>query len=132
MKLLIINPGSTSTKLALYDGAEKLVQESLDHDAAELQQYHTIAEQVPMRLSVIRSFMERNGIEEKELAAVIECFLDTQSKENRVLFMRRYWYADSPQEIASAIGSTPNSVTVRLYRIREKLRHSLEKEGLLV
>ena len=71
MKLLIINPGSTSTKLALYDGAEKLVQESLDHDAAELQQYHTIAEQVPMRLSVIRSFMERNGIDEKELAAVI-------------------------------------------------------------
>ena len=71
MKLLIINPGSTSTKLALYDGAEKLVQESLDHDAAELQQYHTIAEQVPMRLSVIRSFMERNGIDENELAAVI-------------------------------------------------------------
>ena len=71
MKLLIINPGSTSTKLALYDGAEKLVQESLDHDAAELQQYHTIAEQVPMRLSVIRSFMERNGIDQKELAAVI-------------------------------------------------------------
>ena len=71
MKLFIINPGSTSTKLALYDGAEKLVQESLDHDAAELQQYHTIAEQVPMRLSVIRSFMERNGIDEKELAAVI-------------------------------------------------------------
>ena len=71
MKLLIINPGSTSTKLALYDGAEKLVQESLDHDTAELQQYHTIAEQVPMRLSVIRSFMERNGIDEKELAAVI-------------------------------------------------------------
>ena len=71
MKLLIINPGSTSTKLALYDGAEKLVQESLDHDAAELQQYRTIAEQVPMRLSVIRSFMERNGIDENELAAVI-------------------------------------------------------------
>lgn len=31
----------------------------------------------------------------RELAAAIERFLDTQSKENRVLFMRRYWYADS-------------------------------------
>ena len=62
MKLLIINPGSTSTKLALYDGAEKLVQESLDHDAAELQQYHTIAEQVPMRLSVIRNQVKSTSL----------------------------------------------------------------------
>lgn len=48
MKLLIINPGSTSTKLALYDGAKKLLQENLEHDAAALQQYHGIGDQVPM------------------------------------------------------------------------------------
>ena len=38
MKLLIINLGATSTKLALYDGAKKLVQENLEHDAGALQQ----------------------------------------------------------------------------------------------
>lgn len=37
----------------------------------------------------------------RELAAAIERFLDTQSKENRVLFMRRYWYADSFAEIGA-------------------------------
>lgn len=37
----------------------------------------------------------------RELAAAIERFLDTQSKENRVLFMRRYWYADSFVEIGA-------------------------------
>lgn len=70
--------------------------------------------------------------EAKELSLAISAFLRTLNYTDRFIFMRRYWYADSPQEIASAIGSTPNSVTVRLYRIREKLRHSLEKEGLLV
>ena len=131
MKLLIINPGSTSTKLALYDGAEKLVQESLDHDAAELQQYHTIAEQVPMRLSVIRSFMERNGIDEKELAAVIECFLDTQSKENRVLFMRRYWYADSYADIGRLLGITESNARLRLMRMRKQLKTYLTEQEVM-
>lgn len=70
--------------------------------------------------------------EAKELSLAISAFLRTLNYTDRFIFMRRYWYADSPQEIASAIGSTPNSVTVCLYRIREKLRHSLEKEGLLV
>ena len=42
----------------------------------------------------------------RELAAAIERFLDTQSKENRVLFMRRYWYADSFAEIGKLLGIT--------------------------
>ena len=71
MKLLIINPGSTSTKLALYDGAKKLLQENLEHDAAVLQQYHGIGDQVPMRLAVIRDFLDRSGVHPEELAAVI-------------------------------------------------------------
>ena len=71
MKLLIINPGSTSTKLALYDGAKKLLQENLEHDAAALQQYHGIGDQVPMRLAVIRDFLDRSGVHPEELAAVI-------------------------------------------------------------
>ena len=69
MKLLIINPGSTSTKLALYDGAKKLLQENLEHDAAALQQYHGIGDQVPMRLAVIRDFLDRSGV--RLLAACI-------------------------------------------------------------
>ena len=36
---LIINPGSTSTKLALYRGEEKLVQEDVTHDSGELAKY---------------------------------------------------------------------------------------------
>lgn len=71
MKLLIINPGSTSTKLALYDGAKKLLQENLEHDAAALQQYHGIGDQVPMRLAVIRDFLDRSGVHPESLQPLL-------------------------------------------------------------
>lgn len=70
-KQLIINPGSTSTKLAYYVGEEKTVQENISHDAAEMQQFDRIEEQVPFRMEVVRGFMERNGIDGKELSAVV-------------------------------------------------------------
>lgn len=53
----------------------------------------------------------------RELAAAIERFLDTQSKENRVLFMRRYWYADSFAEIGKLLGITEGNARLRLTRM---------------
>ncbi len=70
--------------------------------------------------------------EAKELRAAINGFLSTLNPSDRFLFMRRYWYSDPVKDIAKMAHSTTNSVTVRLFRIREKLRHYLEKEGLLV
>ena len=54
---LIINPGSTSTKLALYDGKERVVQENIEHRPEELQGYARIPDQLPFRMEVIRGFM---------------------------------------------------------------------------
>ena len=68
---LIINPGSTSTKLALYRDSEKLLQESVDHKPEDLQRYEHIADQVPYRLGLIRDFMTRNHIRGEELSAVM-------------------------------------------------------------
>ena len=58
----------------------------------------------------------------RELAAAIERFLDTQSKENRVLFMRRYWFSDSCKDIAEFVGLSEKNVSVRLTRIRQKMK----------
>ena len=69
---------------------------------------------------------------QKELAEAINAFLAGLSRSERFLFMRRYWYADAAQTIADMTGSTAGSVTVRLYRIRKKLRRFLKKEGLAV
>lgn len=68
---LIINPGSTSTKLALYRDEEKLVQENVTHDAAALAQYKELADQAPMRMEFIRDFLARHGVGETELSAVM-------------------------------------------------------------
>ena len=68
----------------------------------------------------------------KELAEAINGFMATLNYSDRFLFTRRYWFSDPVQDIAKMAHSTTNSVTVRLFRIREKLRLYLEKEGLLV
>ena len=71
-------------------------------------------------------------LEAKELGAAISRFLQSLSKEDRFLFVRRYWYADSVTELAALTKGSANRISVRLFRLREKLRHHLMKEGLLV
>ncbi len=61
MKLLIINPGSTSTKVSLFEDGQELFQESLFHDAPELLRYPTVNGQMPMRKRVILDMLRRQG-----------------------------------------------------------------------
>ena len=67
-----------------------------------------------------------------ELAHIIERFLDTLTVENRVLFMRRYWFSDSCRDIAGFMGLTEKNVSVRLTRIREKLRQYLIEREVFI
>lgn len=65
----------------------------------------------------------------EELKNLIERFLDTLDVENRVIFMRRYWFSDSVKEIAERMGITEKNASVRLTRIRRKLKdYLLERE----
>lgn len=70
-------------------------------------------------------------IEARELARIIQDYLDTLSKENRVIFMRRYAYADSYADIAKRVGLTEKNVSVRLARIRQKMRAYLVEREVL-
>ena len=71
-------------------------------------------------------------IEERELTEIIESFLGSLSKENRVIFLRRYWFSDTYADIAKQVGLTEKNVSVRLTRIRKELRaYLLEREVLL-
>lgn len=65
-----------------------------------------------------------------ELAKALDFFLETLDKENRVMFVRRYWFSDSIPDIAVRLKISNHNVSVRLFRIREKLRKYLEKEGI--
>ncbi len=55
-------------------------------------------------------------LEARELATLIETWLHTLSKDDRVLFVRRYWYADAVNVLAREWGQTPNQMTKRLLR----------------
>ena len=71
-------------------------------------------------------------IAEQELTKIIESFLDSLSKENRVIFLRRYWFSDTYADIAKQVGMSEKNVSVRLTRIRKELREYLiEREVLL-
>ena len=69
--------------------------------------------------------------EAKELSAAINRFLSSLSREDRFLFVRRYWYADSVTDLAAMTNGSANRISVRLFRLREKLRKTLVKEGFL-
>lgn len=68
-------------------------------------------------------------IDARELGRTMERFLESKSRENRYVFIRRYWYGDSVGEIARALKLKENAVSVRLNRIRSSLKEFLEKEG---
>jgi RNA polymerase sigma-70 factor (ECF subfamily) len=81
---------------------------------------------------IASSGMVEEEMTAKELSVAIDCFLDTLDQENRVMFVRRYWYSDSISDIAERIHVSNNNVSVRLLRTREKLRNYLKKEGYLL
>lgn len=62
-KVLTINPGSTSTKIALFEGENCLYTKNVSHDAAELTKYETISDQLPYRRNMILELLAEAGIE---------------------------------------------------------------------
>ena len=63
---------------------------------------------------------------------LLDAFLRTLTPENRVVFLRRYWYVDTIAEIAVRYGLSESAVQMRLSRTRSKLSTYLEKEGIFV
>ncbi|MEN1761092.1 butyrate kinase [Anoxynatronum sibiricum] len=71
MKILAINPGSTSTKIALYDSEREVFQQNLEHTNDDLAPFKEIADQYQMRKTAIASVLEERGIRLEELKAVV-------------------------------------------------------------
>lgn len=62
MRILVINPGSTSTKVAVYKDERPVLLRNIRHTAEELQQYPTSFDQLPLRQSKIVQTLEEEGI----------------------------------------------------------------------
>ncbi|MCC8064366.1 MAG: sigma-70 family RNA polymerase sigma factor [Clostridiales bacterium] len=66
------------------------------------------------------------------VAEAITTFLRASDQATRVIFLRRYWYADSIPEIAQRYHISESKVKSLLYRSRKRLRRYLEEEGIAV
>ena len=88
--------------------------------------------QYTVALEEIEACIADKEIEVKELAQIIEQFLDTLTSKNRVIFMRRYWFADSLRDIAELVGLSEKNVSVRLTRMRKNLKEYLLERGVLI
>lgn len=64
-----------------------------------------------------------------ELSNAISDFLMNETKQNRVIFIRRYWYYDSIETISAEFKINPQTVGSILFRMRKRLKKYLEKEG---
>ena len=67
-----------------------------------------------------------------QVSELVGSFLREQTQENRMIFVRRYWYGDSAGEIARRYGITESAVLMRLSRTRSKLASYLKQEGIYV
>jgi butyrate kinase len=69
--LLVINPGSTSTKVAVFRKSENIVQKNLSHSTDELAKYEKITDQFQYRQEMILEWLKEEKIEVESLVAVV-------------------------------------------------------------
>ena len=76
-------------------------------------------------------FSDTNLVEDQfdatETARRINDFLATLDSENRVMFVRRYWYSDSIQDLARLFNTSEHNISVRLSRTRDRLKKHLSR-----
>ena len=79
----------------------------------------------------VADYTASESLDARLLGDAISRFLTEESRENRVLFLRRYWFADSYAEIAARMGLSEKAVSSRLTRLRKQLRRFLTEKGAL-
>ena len=70
-RILAINPGSTSTKVGVYDGETKVFEGVVRHTAEELAKCGSIIEQAPMRMALIKKLLEEHDVD----LATVDAFI---------------------------------------------------------
>lgn len=69
-------------------------------------------------------------LQQRQLTALLERFLDGLPQEKRVVFVLRYWYLDPVSAIAKRMRCGESRIKSMLYRTRKELKHYLEQEGI--
>jgi butyrate kinase len=71
LRILVVNTGSTSTKIAVYDDERELFLENIKHSNEECERYTTVIDQYSFRISMILALIEKHGIPLASLDVVV-------------------------------------------------------------
>ena len=102
MKLLIINPGSTSTKISLYEEETCVFEESLFHDAPELLRYPGVNDQIPFRRQVILNMLQAHGVAPEEIDVFVGRGGSAYSQRSGVTRIDERLYRDTVQGVGGS------------------------------
>ncbi|MBE6118228.1 MAG: butyrate kinase [Erysipelotrichaceae bacterium] len=102
MKLLIINPGSTSTKISLYDEDTVLMEKSIFHDAPELLVYPTVNDQIPFRMSVMEQALAEDGFSFQDVDVFVGRGGSAVPCSSGVMIINEKLYADTRDAVGGS------------------------------
>lgn len=125
-------PPAKPTRLSAFLGriARNIALDRYDYNTAKKRG------EIPLILSELSEISSSQSLEqqfeEKDTVVHISAFLRTMNKTTRMVFLRRYWYADSIADIAKRFHMSESRVKSMLYRTRKKMRNYLEAGGITV
>ena len=88
--------------------------------------FEELSESIPYRQSIDET------LQAKELAQIVNTFLNGLSETERYIFVCRYWYLDPIATISARYGFSQSKIKTMLWRMRKKLMLQLEKEGVFL
>ena len=101
-KLLIINPGSTSTKISVFENEKHLFEKSRFHDAPVLLQYPHVNDQVPFRYEVVLELLKEGGVDPSEIDVVVGRGGSAYTQPSGVTVIDRRLYDDTLRAVGGS------------------------------
>ena len=101
-KLLVINPGSTSTKISVYENEVSVLEESIFHDAPLLLQFPHVNNQVPFRYQVICDMLKEHGIDPADIDVFVGRGGSAYSQPSGVTLVDECLYEDTVNAVGGS------------------------------
>ncbi len=100
MMILVINPGSTSTKISVFNNRECLFTSSVFHDAPLLMSYKTVNDQLPFRLDVTMKMLKEHSINIENISYIVGRGGSAHSQHSGLTIVDETLYRDTYNEVA--------------------------------
>lgn len=102
MKILVINPGSTSTKVSVFEDENVIFTDSVFHDAPLLLSFPTVPDQTPMRKEVTRKFLLDRGMDISDMDVIVGRGGGAHTQKSGVTIIDENLYRDTVENVGGS------------------------------